>query len=160
VWWVYLLIFGKQKRQQSVTQSINASSHLTLNFALHHASGEIIDSTFDKGAVELTIGDGNLLAGFESCLIGLVAGDHQTFTVAPENGFGQHNPANLQTLKRHQFGHDIVLELGLVVSFSDAANTELPGVVKTIDGDDVVMDFNHPLAGVELQFEVQILAVS
>jgi FKBP-type peptidyl-prolyl cis-trans isomerase SlpA len=160
VWWVYLLIFGKQKRQQSVTQSINASSHLTLNFALHHASGETIDSTFDKGAVELTIGDGNLLAGFESCLIGLVAGDHQTFTVAPENGFGQHNPANLQTLKRHQFGHDIVLELGLVVSFSDAANTELPGVVKTIDGDDVVMDFNHPLAGVELQFEVQILAVS
>jgi FKBP-type peptidyl-prolyl cis-trans isomerase SlpA len=143
-----------------VTQSINASSHLTLNFALHHASGETIDSTFDKGAVELTIGDGNLLAGFESCLIGLVAGDHQTFTVAPENGFGQHNPANLQTLKRHQFGHDIVLELGLVVSFSDAANTELPGVVKTIDGDDVVMDFNHPLAGVELQFEVQILAVS
>lgn len=143
-----------------MTQSINASSHLTLNFALHHASGETIDSTFDKGAVELTIGDGNLLAGFESCLIGLVAGDHQTFTVAPENGFGQHNPANLQTLKRHQFGHDIVLELGLVVSFSDAANTELPGVVKTIDGDDVVMDFNHPLAGVELQFEVQILAVS
>ena len=143
-----------------MTQSINASSHLTLNFALHHASGETIDSTFDKGAVELTIGDGNLLAGFESCLIGLVAGDHQTFTVAPENGFGQHNPANLQTLKRHQFGHDIVLELGLVVSFSDAANTELPGVVKTIDGDDVVMDFNHPLAGVELQFEVQIIAVS
>ena len=143
-----------------MTQSINASSHLTLNFALYHASGETIDSTFEKGAVKLTIGDGNLLAGFESCLIGLVAGDHQTFTVAPENGFGQHNPANLQTLKRHQFGPDIVLELGLVVSFSDAANTELPGVVKTIDGDDVVMDFNHPLAGVELQFEVQIIAVS
>jgi FKBP-type peptidyl-prolyl cis-trans isomerase SlpA len=87
-------------------------------------------------------------------------GEHQTFTVTPENGFGQHNPANLQTLKRHQFGSDMVLEQGLVVSFSDAANTELPGVVKTIDGDDVVMDFNHPLAGVELKFEVEILAVS
>ena len=67
--------------------------------------------------------------------------------------------ANLQTLKRHQFGPDMVLEQGLVVSFSDAANTELPGVVKTIDGDDVVMDFNHPLAGVELKFEVQIITV-
>ncbi len=52
-----------------------------------------------------------------------------------------------------------MLELGLVVSFADAANTERPGVVKTIDGDDVVMDCNHPLAGVELQFEVQIIAV-
>ena len=143
-----------------MNQSINLSSHVTLNFALHHASGATIDSTFDKGSVELTIGDGNLLAGFESCLIGLAVGDHQTFTVAPENGFGQHNPANLQTLKRHQFGPDMVLEKGLVVSFSDAANTELPGVVKTIDGDTVVMDFNHPLAGVELQFEVEILTVS
>ena len=143
-----------------MTQSINSTSRVTLNFALHHASGATIDSTFDKGSVELTIGDGNLLAGFESCLIGLAVGDHQTFTVAPENGFGQHNPANLQTLKRHQFGPDMVLEKGLVVSFSDAANTELPGVVKTIEGDTVVMDFNHPLAGVELKFEVEILTVS
>ena len=142
-----------------MTQSINASSHLTLNFALHHANGATIDSTFDKAPAELTIGDGNLLAGFEACLIGLMVGDHKTFTVAPENGFGQHNPANLQTLKRHQFGPDMALEQGLVVSFSDAANTELPGVVKTIDGDEVVMDFNHPLAGVELKFEVQIITV-
>ena len=142
-----------------MTQGINASSHLTLNFALHHANGATIDSTFDKAPAELTIGDGNLLAGFEACLIGLMVGDHKTFTVAPENGFGQHNPANLQTLKRHQFGPDMVLEQGLVVSFSDAANTELPGVVKTIDGDEVVMDFNHPLAGVELKFEVQIITV-
>jgi len=143
-----------------VTQSINTSSHVKLNFALHHASGQTIDSTFDKGAVELTIGDGNLLEGFESCLIGLVTGDHQTFMVPPQEAFGQHNPANLQTIKRHQFGPDMVLEQGLVVSFSDAANTELPGVVKTIDGDNVVVDFNHPLAGVELKFEVEILEVS
>lgn len=143
-----------------MTQSINTSSHVKLNFALHHASGQTIDSTFDKGAVELTIGDGNLLEGFESCLIGLVAGDHQIFMVPPQEAFGQHNPANLQTIKRHQFGPDMVLEQGLVVSFSDAANTELPGVVKTIDGDNVVVDFNHPLAGVELKFEVEILEVS
>ena len=143
-----------------MTQSINSSSHVTLNFALHHANGETIDSTFDKGPVEFTIGDGNLLAGFEACLTGLSVGDHQTFLIAPENGFGQHNPANLQTLKRHQFGPDMVLEPGLVVSFSDAANTELPGVVKTLEGDDVVMDFNHPLAGVDLKFEVEIIAVS
>ncbi|MDB4001658.1 peptidylprolyl isomerase [Oceanospirillaceae bacterium] len=143
-----------------MTQSINTSSHVKLNFALHHASGQTIDSTFDKGAVQLIIGDGNLLEGFESCLIGLVAGDHQTFMVPPQEAFGQHNPANLQTIKRHQFGPDMVLEQGLVVSFSDAANTELPGVVKTIDGDNVVVDFNHPLAGVELKFEVEILEVS
>lgn len=155
-----MLIFGKLKRQQNVTQKINSTSQVKLNFALHHENGQTIDSTFENGPVEFTVGDGNLLAGFEACVIGLAAGDHKTFTIEPENGFGQHNPANLQTLKRHQFGPDMVLEPGLVVSFSDAANTELPGVVKTIDGDEVIMDFNHPLAGVVLKFEVEIVEVS
>jgi len=143
-----------------VTQTIAQGSKVGLNFALHHENGEVIDSTFGKSSVEFTVGDGNLLAGFEACLIGLSAGDHQTFVVQPENAFGQRNPENLQTLKRHQFGPDMVLEPGLIVSFSDAANTELPGVVQSIDGDQVIMDFNHPLSGVDIKFEVEILTVS
>ena len=70
-----------------MTQSVNASSHLTLNFALHHANGATIDSTFDKAPVELTIGDGNLLAGFEACLIGLMVGDHTYQLVLPSIKF-------------------------------------------------------------------------
>jgi FKBP-type peptidyl-prolyl cis-trans isomerase SlpA len=53
----------------------------------------------------------------------------------------------------------VVLEPGLVFSFADAANGELPGVVKSLEGDDVIVDFNHPLAGMTLQFEVEIIAV-
>lgn len=143
-----------------MTQSIAEGSKVSLNFALHHENGAVIDSTFGKNPAEFTVGDGNLLAGFEACLIGLKAGDHNTFVVVPENAFGQRNPDNLQTLKRSQFGPDMVLEPGLIVSFSDAANTELPGVVQSFEGDDVIVDFNHPLAGVDIKFEVEVISVA
>ena len=143
-----------------MTQVIAQGSQVKLNFALHHENGEVIDSTFGKSVVEFTLGDGNLLAGFEKCLLGLAAGDHQTFTVLPEDAFGQRNPENLQTIPRKQFGPDIELEPGLIVSFSDAANTELPGVVQSFEGDSVVVDFNHPLSGVDIKFEVEIVAVA
>ena len=64
----------------------------------------------------------------------------------------------MQRLPRSQFG-DMVLEPGLVVSFADAANGELPGVIAEFDEEKVTVDFNHPLAGKRLKFEVKIIAV-
>ena len=139
---------------------IDANSAVTLHFALLTEAGDTIDTTFVGEPASLAIGDGNLLPHFEACLLGLKAGDHQHFTLPPEQAFGQHNQANLQRLKRHQFGADMVLEKGLVVSFADAANGELPGVISALEGDEVVVDFNHPLAGKTLTFEVKIISVS
>ncbi|MGB1090571.1 MAG: FKBP-type peptidyl-prolyl cis-trans isomerase [Oceanobacter sp.] len=134
-------------------------SKVTLHFALKLEDGQVVDSTFEAQPATLTVGDGNLPEGFESNLIGLITGDHQTFTVAPEKAFGQHNPNNLQRMKRSDFAADMPIAPGLVVSFADASNAELPGVIAEVEGDWVEVDFNHPLAGKSLLFEVQILEV-
>ena len=86
------------------------------------------------------------------------AGQQATLTLAPEDAFGQRNPANIQRMPRSQFA-DIELSEGLVLNFADAANTELPGVVSAIDDEQVEIDFNHPLAGQQLGFRVEILDV-
>ncbi|MCY1562857.1 FKBP-type 16 kDa peptidyl-prolyl cis-trans isomerase [compost metagenome] len=78
--------------------------------------------------------------------------------VAPENAFGQPNPQNVQVMPRSNF-EGMELSEGLLIIFNDAANTELPGVVKAFDDDQVTIDFNHPLAGKTLTFEVEILEV-
>ena len=75
-----------------------------------------------------------------------------------ENASDQHNPQNVQVMPRSQFD-GMELSEGLLVIFNDAANTELPGVVKAFDDNQVTIDFNHPLAGKTLSFEVQILDV-
>ena len=76
----------------------------------------------------------------------------------PENAFGMHNPSNVQTLPRSQF-EDIELEQGLVISFSDPGNGDLPGVIAEFDDQRVSVDFNHPLAGKKIIFEVDIINV-
>ncbi len=138
---------------------VGPGTTVTLHFALRLEDGHEIDSNFEKDPATFTVGDGNLLPGFEKALFGLKPGDKQQFIVSPEDGFGQHNPSNMQEMPREHFGPDIELEEGLMLSFADAQKAELPGVVREFDDKRVVIDFNHPLAGREILFDVAILNV-
>ncbi|WP_283789637.1 FKBP-type peptidyl-prolyl cis-trans isomerase [Bermanella sp. WJH001] len=139
---------------------IEQGKQVELHFALKLADGQVVDSTFDRKPAVLKIGDGNLPDGFEELLLGLQAGDKKSFVVPPEKAFAQPNPNNIQNMKRSDFAADMELEVGMVVSFADANKAELPGVIKEFDDTAVVVDFNHPLAGKELTFDVEIIQVT
>ncbi len=140
-------------------QQIGPGTQVTLHFSLKLEEGAVVDSTFDKAPASFAVGDGNLPEGFEELLHGLTAGSKQTFTVGPEKAFGQHNPSNVQAIARSQFSDDMQLEEGMMISFSDKANGELPGVVASFDEKNVQVDFNHPLAGRTLIFDVEVISV-
>lgn|SRR6187402_1958639 len=139
--------------------TLGPGTRVTLHFALRLPDGEVIDSNFEREPATFTVGDGNLLQGFEKAILGLQEGDRKTLVIKPEDGFGQRNPNNVQEIARNQFGADIELEEGLMLSFADAQKTELPGVVKRFNDDVVTVDFNHPLAGHDILFEVAILKI-
>ncbi|MBS3804599.1 MAG: FKBP-type peptidyl-prolyl cis-trans isomerase [Oleiphilaceae bacterium] len=138
---------------------VDKGTKVTLNFALKFTDGQVVDSTFDKGPATLEIGDESLPENFEVYLMGMKAGDTATYEVPPEKAFGQKNPSNVQMFKRSIFSPDMVLEPGVVISFADARQSELPGVVEHVEGDQVTVDFNHPLAGRTLIFDVEIIDV-
>lgn len=139
-------------------QRISEQSRVTLHFALKLDNGDVVDSNFDKNAATFAMGDGSLLPGFEQQLYGLKAGDKRTFEIQPEHGFGQPNPQNVQVMPRNQFT-DMQLDTGVLVIFQDAAKGELPGVIKAFDDNQVTVDFNHPLAGRVITFDVEIVDV-
>ena len=139
--------------------ALGPGTRVTLHFALRLPDGEIIDSNFEHEPATFTVGDGNLVQGFEKAIFGLQEGDCKTLTIKPEDGFGQRNPNNIQEISRNQFAADIELTEGLMLSFADAQKTELPGVVKKFNDDVVTIDFNHPLAGHDIFFEVAILKI-
>ncbi len=139
--------------------AVGPGTKVTLHFALRLQDGEIIDSNFERDPATFVVGDGNLLPGFEKAIFGLTEGDKKTLTISPEQGFGQRNPNNMQEFSRSEFSSDIELREGLVLSFSDAQKTELPGVVSHFDENVVVVDFNHPLAGRDIVFDVAILKI-
>lgn len=139
--------------------TLGPGTRVTLHFSLKLENGEVIDSNFEKEPATFTVGDGNLLAGFEKALFGLQEGAREKFLIKPEDGFGQNNPNNIQEIPRAQFGPDIELSEGLMLSFADAQKAELPGVIRGFNEEMVFVDFNHPLAGRDIIFEVAILRI-
>lgn len=142
-------------------QKIQMGSRISLHFALLMPGGEEIDTTRRGKPAALTLGDGNLLPGFESALLGLSAGDDAQLIVPAEQAFGERVEANVRLLAKTlfaEFTSEEPLEAGLVVSFQ-APDGELPGVVKAVYEDTVQVDFNHPLSGSDITFDVSILSV-
>ena len=138
---------------------IGPDTRVTLHFALKLSADEVVDSNLEGEPATFDVGDGNLLPGFEQALFGLLAGDQRTLTVPAERAFGPRNPDNVQRIAADRFPGDEALQPGMVMSFSDAGNGELPGVIVEIDERYVTVDFNHPLAGRDILFEVRILDV-
>lgn len=139
---------------------IGPNCRVELHFSLRLAdTGDLIDSTFNKKPAMLVIGDGNLPKAFELVIQGMKSGDRKIERIKPKDGFGQHNPSNVQKIAANQFDDSLELSKGLVLGFQDKAKTELPGVIKAIEQQMVTVDFNHPLAGCDLEFEVEIISV-
>jgi len=138
--------------------TIEQGTKVTMSFSLALENGELIDSNFDTEPATFVLGDGNLLPGFEIPLQGLKAGDQGEFIISPENAFGQRNPENIQQLGRDNFDQES-LNVGDVFSFQNGEG-ELPGVVIEVGDNLVRVDFNHPLAGRNIIFKVDIIEVS
>ena len=135
---------------------VSEGTRVFLNFSVSLEDGSEVDSNFGADPVDFVVGDGSLLPGFERRLFGMAAGERQIFTVAPEDAFGQPNDNNVQCLPRDQFDDSADLEIGLVFSFADAAGGELPGMVIAFDDGEVTVDFNHPLSGRTILFDVLV----
>lgn len=142
---------------------IAQGSQVALHFSVALENGVEIDNTRSyPDPVNLVIGDGNLLEGFEKSLLGLRAGDRRTVHLPPEDAFGPWNPDNVQLFDTVQFvktdgGRP---EVGTMMEFQDKGGGTLAGVVKTVNDDKVEVDFNHPLAGRNVVFEVEIAKVT
>lgn len=139
---------------------IGESSEVIFHFSIKLEDGSAADSTkVHNKPAKLVMGDGSLTANFEKCLLGLYAGDEKSFTLAPEDAFGMPNPDNVYYVDRSKFGSDTPAEVGAIIAFTQPDGTDLPGLIREVAGDSVTVDFNHPLAGQQVEFEVEILEV-
>jgi len=139
---------------------IGPGTRVTLHFSIHLASGEEVDTTRRGKPAVFVVGDGNLPEGFEKAIVGLRAGDDERIAIAPADGFGLRKKENIRTLARADFPIADDLVPGMMIAFAAVGSTgELPGVGTAASADTVVVDFNHPLAGRDLVFDVTILGV-
>lgn len=140
-----------------------ATSYLTLHYRLASKNGVEIISTFQESPATLQLGIGQLAPTLEECLIGLGEGAHQTFELPPEHAYGPRNPELLQHVALATLQENSALNeefvIGDMVEFNAPSGGKFAGVLRSIGQQSGLFDFNHPLAGQDIIFEVRIIGI-
>lgn len=142
---------------------VTESAYLTLHYRLAGADDADIISTFNDNPATLQMGTGQLAPFLEACLIGLEEGEGKTFELPPEKAFGERNPDLIQRISRATLEENSQLgesyAVGDLVEFNAPGGGRFAGVLRAIDEEGALFDFNHPLAGQTVKFEVRIIGI-
>jgi FKBP-type peptidyl-prolyl cis-trans isomerase SlpA len=143
---------------------VQPGSFLTLHYRLSGPGGDHLVNTFDDKPATLSLGTGELAPAVEARLIGLAEGTRARFDLAPGEAFGERNPELVQRVKRtllDQLGDaDASYHVGDVVQFpTPDGQGAYAGIVREVGAESLLFDFNHPLAGRPVTFEVQLIGV-
>ena len=139
--------------------TIGPGCRVTMHFTITLEDGTVADTSREGEPLTFTMGDGSLIEGLELALYGLKAGDRQVVTLDPREAFGFPDPDNVHRLPRGEFPADMPPEEGQIVAFSTPSGEEIPGAIVEVEEDEVTVDFNHPLAGHEIVFDTEIIAI-
>ena len=130
-----------------------------IHYKLSHANGTLVDEAWDESLL-FGIGDGQLDPCLERCVLDAKLGELQTFLLSSSEAFGDSFDEAFQVMQRSDFPTDIKLELDAAVEFTTPTGDAYVGCVDSIDGEEIRVNFNHPLAGSDVSFQVQILDIN
>jgi FKBP-type peptidyl-prolyl cis-trans isomerase SlpA len=139
-------------------RGLRPGDRVTLHYRLASGDEEVVN-TFADEPETFTLGSGELEGRLEALLLGLSEGQHLTFHLTPEEAFGQRDEQLVHTLPRADFPAHLDLEPGHGVEFQLPNGQSMMGTVLGLEQDVVQVDFNHPLAGLPVTLEVQILGI-
>jgi FKBP-type peptidyl-prolyl cis-trans isomerase SlpA len=142
-----------------MTETVRAGNLITLHYRVATGDDTELVSTFDSTPATLQLGSGELAPTLEHCLIGITPGERHVFLLEPGQAFGAHNPGLVQRIGRADLPPNITPELHGMIEFSSPAGDKFTGVVRELDSETVLVDFNHPLAGKPVRFEVEIIGI-
>ncbi|MBN1668763.1 MAG: peptidylprolyl isomerase [Anaerolineales bacterium] len=120
--------------------------------------GEVVDGSDDE-PIQFLQGHGNIIAGLEEQIYGMAIGESRKITVTAENGYGDFDPEQVVEMPRDEFPKEIPLEAGVELEMKDEDGDLLIARITEVEDDFVVLDFNHPLAGQDLHFEVTVVDI-
>jgi FKBP-type peptidyl-prolyl cis-trans isomerase SlyD len=138
---------------------VSDKSVVTVHYKLTDDQGNVLDSSDGSQPMAYLHGAGNIIPGLEKALTGKGAGDSLKVRVEPAEGYGEVNPDGIKTIEKAAFEGVESVEVGMAFEAKAPDGTTQEIVVKKVEGDKVTIDTNHPLAGVALNFDIQIVGV-
>ncbi|MBE9009846.1 peptidylprolyl isomerase [Pseudanabaenaceae cyanobacterium LEGE 13415] len=121
--------------------------------------GTVFDSSSNGDPLEFTIGDGNIIPGFEKAVVGMSPGDSKTEVIPAGQAYGEHREEMVVVVDRAQMPPEMQPEVGQQLEIRQPDGSSIPVVVTDISEADITLDANHPLAGEDLVFDIQLVEI-
>lgn len=122
-------------------------------------TGETFDSSKDRDPLEFTVGAGQMIKGFDEGVKGMQVGDKKMVEIGADDAYGQRESENLIEFPKDQFPADMKPEPGMQLMLSNESGQQFPVIVTEVNEDSVVLDANHPLAGQDLIFDIEMVDI-
>ena len=130
-----------------------------VNYTGKLADGSVFDSSEGRDPIEFKVGEGKVISGFEDAVVGMNAGETKTVTVQPADGYGEHQSELVLQVDRSAIPADVQIEVGQVLTMGNDQGATMNVLVVEVTDDVVTLDANHPLAGMTLEFAIELLEI-
>ena len=122
--------------------------------------GTVFDSSYDRGeTIAFTVGDGTMIPGFNNAVTGMKIGEVKNISLTSEESYGQHHPEAVKEVPKTSFPNDFSFEQGAHI-YGTANGAPVSGIIQEINEEEVTVDFNHPMAGKDLNFEIELVSIN
>ena len=138
---------------------VTVNSKVKVHYTGKLANGEVFDTSDGKEPIEFTLGQGQLIPGFEKGLIDMKLNEKKTITIAKEEAYGEVNKDLIQEVKKTELPQDMAPEVGMGLVSKSPDGQEMNLMVVEVREESIVIDGNHPLAGKELIFDLEVLEI-
>ena len=138
--------------------SVQDGQIVSMEYTLR-VGGEILDTSNGQEPLQFLAGYGNIISGLEKEMMGMKIGDSKDVVVAPADGYGEFDEEAYMDVPRKEFPKDMPMEEGIELNVSDDEGQARYARIESVDGESVRLNFNHPLAGMELHFNVKVVAL-
>lgn len=122
-------------------------------------NGQVFDSSLEREPLEVALGQGQLIPGFEKGLIDMAVNEKKTITIDKEEAYGEVNEQLFQKISKSQLPDDLKPEVGMGLVGANAEGQQQQFRVAKVEENDIILDANHPLAGQDLVFDLEVVAI-
>lgn len=138
---------------------VKAGDKVRIHYDGTLADGSTFDSSTGRDPLEFTVGSGEIIPGLDKALPGMEAGEKKTVEVPCTEAYGERNPEATQSVPRAQVPEDIPLDVGTQLQLQTPEGQAVPVTVAEVNEEQVVLDANHPLAGKDLTFKIELVEI-
>ena len=150
---------GSSSGSTNTSRQVNNGDIIQVNYTGKLQDGTKFDTSIGRGAFEFAVGKHQVIEGFENAVIGMKVGEKKVVKIPPEQAYGQYRKELVFTTLKKDFKAGVTPEVGMIVNSVDQAGNPFKATIIKIEGDTITVDANHPLAGKELTFEIELLKI-